>query len=595
VLAAVWLLTGPASAPAAGAGTFPPALSVLYIEANTGDSSGGHAGLKIGDRVFHYQYGNQGRLVLRRESWEEFRTFYNDLGNRVIHMARLEVPGRTRRRIRDHFTLALLQQDSRQARLRNARARVDLLRAVAEGRKLPDNLKGAGFFRRQNLGGGRPAARLKQAIAERLGPNFLARECRRLRHQLSRLPTSPETFVTWHERRSLLAALETIDHELGLDPEVLVKVPTRRGKPGLGPAERKRLVLCQQNFANSIIRLLGSQRPDRGFPLLLATARYLAAAASLKQNRLLLLDARPADAEVIDPLDQAGSREILELLAGQNRLKVAAQRRRLFSRDRKISEFAWCRLENAATRYAELQAAADGRRSMRVYPENAIPARPGRGPELKFSSPASVAAARLPAARRKLEQLESEYNRRFGYNLFTRNCVTELFATLVRALPPPTEANSGFNEAERKVMATISFIPWRMFTEVKNRLHPAAVTRLPSLRQRYLAALARREPAFFVYLKECNTVTSSLCRRGGGNEGFLLFTREAGPLRPLYGAINLAWSLPQAVCGLFSWPFDGGRELRKGGFGVLFSLPELFFINLRKGSFLLVPEPPGTG
>jgi hypothetical protein len=37
--------------------------------------------------------------------------------------------------------------------------------------------------------------------------------------------------------------------------------------------------------------------------------------------------------------------------------------------------------------------------------------------------------------------------------------------------------------------------------------------------------------------------------------------------------------------GLFAAPFDGGRELRAGWSGALFSLPELLFCNVRKGTF----------
>ena len=37
--------------------------------------------------------------------------------------------------------------------------------------------------------------------------------------------------------------------------------------------------------------------------------------------------------------------------------------------------------------------------------------------------------------------------------------------------------------------------------------------------------------------------------------------------------------------GLFAAPFDGGRELRAGWSGAFFSLPELLFCNVRKGTF----------
>ena len=581
---------GQSSAIAADSGT---GLAVLYIEANTGDSSGGHAGIRIGNQAFHYQYGDQGRLVLKRESWEEFRSFYNDLGNRTIHAARLDLPAATRDRIHDHFTMELLRQDTRHQRLDAARARVRLLTALAAGRPLPRDLRAAGFFRPEKGSGGPAADRLKKAVSERLGADFFSRRRRQLLESLSQPPDTLEEFINWQERRSLLTALEIIDRKRGLDSHCLVAVPAADGREGLDRREQKRLRKIAQEFRETIIKLLTSRRPDRGFPLLLATARYLACNRSLRENRLLLLNACPPQAETIDPLYQAGSQELLALLTRRSRREAARRRQRFFQRPGKFSEFFWCRLENAATRYTELEAAVSGRLSLRIYPGNAIPARPGSG----FSAvpfPPAAAQSRLPAARAELARLESRYDRDFGYNLFSRNCVTELFATLARALPLVDDHGSnpaGFDQRERKVINSISFIPWRMFDEVEKGLHPAAVTVYPSLRRRFLSARYRQDPALLVYLKECNTLTSSLYRAGGQDNAFLLFTDEAGPARPLYGIINLAWALPRAAFGLLSWPFDHGRELKKGFYGTLFSLPELFFVNLRKGSFVIVPTP----
>ncbi len=54
---------------------------------------------------------------------------------------------------------------------------------------------------------------------------------------------------------------------------------------------------------------------------------------------------------------------------------------------------------------------------------------------------------------------------------------------------------------------------------------------------------------------------------------------------PLYGAVNLVWAIGEAAAGAVTAPFDGGRRLVRGSSGALFSLPELAFFNVRKGSF----------
>jgi len=55
--------------------------------------------------------------------------------------------------------------------------------------------------------------------------------------------------------------------------------------------------------------------------------------------------------------------------------------------------------------------------------------------------------------------------------------------------------------------------------------------------------------------------------------------------RPLFGAANVLTGLGATVAGMIALPVDGGKTLWAGLKGVVFSLPELFFVNIRKGSF----------
>jgi len=60
--------------------------------------------------------------------------------------------------------------------------------------------------------------------------------------------------------------------------------------------------------------------------------------------------------------------------------------------------------------------------------------------------------------------------------------------------------------------------------------------------------------------------------------------------RPLLGAVNGAAGLGAGAAGVALLHFDHGRLLGSGLRGVVFSLPELAFVNLRKGSFIYVPR-----
>ena len=112
----------------------------------------------------------------------------------------------------------------------------------------------------------------------------------------------------------------------------------------------------------------------------------------------------------------------------------------------------------------------------------------------------------------------------------------------------------------------------------------AEVAEIPSLRMTQMAAMYARENRARVYLRESNTLTSSVYRANPRDSFFLFFTDDVVLPRPLYGALNLVAGLGQAVLGLLRLPFEGPDEVVAGAKGAFFSLPELFFVNLRKGS-----------
>lgn len=80
-------------------------------------------------------------------------------------------------------------------------------------------------------------------------------------------------------------------------------------------------------------------------------------------------------------------------------------------------------------------------------------------------------------------------------------------------------------------------------------------------------------------------VTSTIYRRSGDDSTFLFFTDDLVLLRPLLGAANLAVGIGASVVGLAQSPLDRGAALSAGLRGVMWSVPELFFVNVRKGSF----------
>ena len=53
---------------------------------------------------------------------------------------------------------------------------------------------------------------------------------------------------------------------------------------------------------------------------------------------------------------------------------------------------------------------------------------------------------------------------------------------------------------------------------------------------------------------------------------------------------NLGFAAGSGVIGIGAAPFDGARRARAAGSGLWYSLPELAFFNIRKGTFEWVPS-----
>jgi hypothetical protein len=88
-------------------------------------------------------------------------------------------------------------------------------------------------------------------------------------------------------------------------------------------------------------------------------------------------------------------------------------------------------------------------------------------------------------------------------------------------------------------------------------------------------------------LRETNTLTTTIYRPNPADSVFLFFTDDVVAPRPLFGLANLAVGLGAGVAGLATLPVDRGALLKAGAWGAIWSLPELLFVNIRKGSFVL--------
>jgi hypothetical protein len=596
------LVALPLRAAAAAPGTF----EYLYIEANEGSSSGGHVAARFADRCYHFQNVGGGRIRLFRTPFEQFDHQYRVAGNRPIHVQRVTLGADDFERQRDTFEEYYRRQQVDFEALQALQRDRDLLQSFAGGSAHIPRLPGSAYFfadgstpGRADAGDAPPRSAAITALARQLrrryGGEVLDHRAAELRAAIAALrpaaaapshsgaalqPAPSSVFADrYRDLLSGLLAVEVLRGGLPLRATALENAD-EEGTP-LAAGELAALRRARQQLANDLALLFASRRPDWGSPMLIGMARLDAIATSLRSRHLVVLDVFREDAPLVTADQIRRHRARLTALLEERRDDYQAARAVFFTDDR-YDESRLSRLELAANLLSELRAATRTAKDLRAHVNSLLPEKSAR--ELTLPLPEIDAATLRPAlaaSRDREAAYAAALTGRYPYHVVTRNCVTELFRLLLAAAPEATRDRSG---------AALPFIPFLSTARLRALYGPAAEQRLPSYRESALARMYAAENDALVYLRESNVLTSSLYERDSRDSPFLFFTDDAVLPRPVFGVVNLATGLATTVAGLATLPFDGGATVRAGARGVLFSLPELSFVNIRKGTFNFVPR-----
>jgi hypothetical protein len=559
----------------------PTGLAWVYVESNTGTSSGGHVALRVRDGVYHVQQA-RGLFRIERETWPTFEHLYAGLGNRTLAVAHLDVAEADVERAHDRLARGYVAQQSELRR----RERLALDRAWAhawrDGRT-PPPLAGAGLF-----APGRPpdpdALALRAAVEARFGAGFLPAEAARLAAEARALPADPARGLELREALLLRETLRALGEAWPLAEEALLPAEGVLAEP-LGEDERagaRRHAAAQRD---AVLALLASRRPDRGQALALAAARHQALARSAERGVLVLLDPYAGLGEAIAP-DEAASAETWKRRA-DDLAPTLRHGRKVVLGSAAYDEAQYHLLELGAGVWAEAARGAAGG-PVRKLPRTALPA-PARLVVHRPDAPAAALAEAARAADAAFAAHERRLAHLYPYGVIRRNCVTEIVRLLNDAYDGDAARALG---AELEPGAGLDFLPFAFFGSVTSRLRVAAVEIVASHRERELARVLAEDPGLARRLGESVTFASTIYAPRWRDGSFLFFTDDVFWRRPLLGLANLGFAAGGGVVGLATAPFDGARRARAAGSGLWYSLPELLFFNVRKGTFEWVPREP---
>ena len=660
----------------------------LYIESNSGDSSGGHAAICFANRCYHFQQDEEQTIRLHEDDSEEFDYRYRLLGNRTIHASRFEVSASAYDRLQSAF----------EARLRVQDRQYEVLESLVRDRQLIEHLLGqddaggvqlpgsAYFFadesvdflqrspfetrpeegrssgraedlalnsittplglRRPRLSRGHLEARPlslstlsderdethpgvadteRSAALDRLaarvratyGDDILEGRAAALRADIARLiPATDATTLPAPEATKLPLVppgfatryRELVSGWLALEA-LRAALPLRAGsfhapqdaEFALAPDEINVLRVYATQLTEALVRLPASNRPDWGYPMLVGMARLVALEASIESGHLVLLDDFSEDAPVVSPAIVSKHAETLAQVRDERRADLLTARHQLFDAA-SPSEAHLSLLETAGNLFIDIQHALVWGSPMRVYTGHLVPMKGAvrRDWPVPHFSPAVLRRA-LGVAHDRERTYRVALKELYPYDLFSHNCVTEIFRTMDAGmvstdpggLPNPAAVRTASDarpEGYVEWRRTLSFIPFLSARAIGTTYRVAETVERPSYRRLTLDQMYTHENVVRVDLRESNVFTAQSYERNPDDPIFLFFTDDVVLRRPLYGIANLAVGIGGTLAGLALLPVDGGATLRAGLDGALFSVPEMAFINIRKGSLAFAPR-----
>lgn len=570
----------PAGAWATGSVEQPESVSIdfLYINANAGEAAGGHTALRLGDSVFHYQFFPDTSFLLVRDSWDSFRFLYTDLHNRSIAIASLPFDLSVAVKIKNHFTELLIAQQ----------IFIDAFEALHQEKQLVEQLVTGnfqisvdclGFFNKKEEPVLQPILPqellepgLLKILTDEADKDFL--KAIRALNDGERPGKSFQEILAWREALRVLLNGQT------LKSDALIRPMQERG---LNVHEKEILESFGENILHSLAELLHSTRPDRGEALFLQIARYLAVQQSLAEGTFLTLDPFFKEIRVVELTDEDMGKGQLEGLQ-KDLLKQASNRRELFFQEVRHPEIAYSLMETSRARAWELAKVSDSNRSVRILVKVTLPTRPG---VVSFEFPRHQKdnlEKVLKGLEQELSDLQNRRDELYGYNLIWRNCATELIRALNSTFPDQKTGRrelGGWLEPDHGLV----FIPFLFYEQSLAAYSLQNEVFLQARRLRNLARLYSQENDLWVWLRESNTLSSTIYQSRSKDTPFLFFTDDSLFLRPVQGVFNILYAALHGVAGVINLPFDGGDSFNQAARGVFYSLPELVFGNIRKGSY----------
>ncbi|WCL48237.1 hypothetical protein [Leptospira sp. GIMC2001] len=573
-------------------------ISFLYIDANSGQSSGGHTALKIGDYVYHFQYYPDKIFHIVRESWFDFRFSYNIQENRTIIVSDLKLKKSDMNKIETGFDRLFLIQEKHFENLKYLQANKDIFAKYLSGKINTYPIEGIGYFSQNS----KPSKNhLINIIRSKINNFDPEREKSKIVEQIQNLKyksnihkdqsINSSTYTTFQDFYSetytdlvqKYVFYDAIENNHKLKPLESFSLHSEFINP-ISDQERIKLQNLSKNLELKLIEQISDNEESNHWGLLgcQILVFYLSLEASLESGYFHFPDSFPHQSEKII-WNRARN---IDKLKDETLLLFNRYRNKYLESENPLTIEQFIDLTDAANRYNEIQNAVQFDRPIRNFPIKTMPNKRGIAANLpNFYIPQPELAESNKQATIEYDHYLIQLQKIYPYHLIFQNCTSEIFRSI----------DEFYNQESIKITqalgkqinpnASLSFVPFYANYDVQNNYFIESQKIILSYRRQLIRDMRKSQNSGLVFLRENFTPTSTIYNFNEEDDWFLLFTDENVFFRPIFGATNLITGLSQLLIGVPMAIDDSGDTFKKGWNGIFFSMPEMFFFNIRKGSF----------
>ncbi|TGL24776.1 hypothetical protein EHQ47_02180 [Leptospira bourretii] len=565
----------------------PNPFGFLYIDSNSGQSSGGHSALRLGDRVYHLQYSFEDKIFhIVREPWDEFRFQYGVVQNRNIEFYEWDLSEQSKRLLRQKWNELYLVQETHIQNQKKLEEEWENLKTKRTENQFFLPVSGFGYF--TNIHDPNPSFLNLFSFSEEEKRElettiFKWENTEKNLHLTDDIRSLPKTDSPYPLVSSLQTKTEQyriiqkrifvrkflLDPVLTYDQAFLqLKGPNFQ----LNETEKK----IWGSYLNHLAKDLRSclfEIECNDWEEMTLLIRILYVQKSIKEGYIVFpkknLDGFTYLPEIEIPESiKTTKQEEYDILFETNKKNFS-------SGYDPILFFNW---ESFLTRY---QGFLDSNYFIEGIEFNWKGNNPYQNKLNQNLEPIDLNKD-ISKNEENLERYTKGIQNLYSYHLVNQNCTTELIRYMNEMFPEGKIGNEVFWKPISNKVISFNFIPSVAAFKLESSDSTKQTKVYPSyrnLKRKQLVQFSER------YFQDRFVPTSKIYKTNPIDHSFLFFTEETIWDRPIYGLLNTVWGIGYTTAGLITAPFDKGKRFSKGTETVFYSLPELVFFNIRKGHF----------